>query len=379
MATGPTRAQMANIPSWVKSIGESYPEERLQHTVQLMHHLPATRHKFRDTGVQRQEEAEGESSFFIKICITFPHLCRILKINSCFLQRFQCSDTSVALWPHPVCHKYYSPSLESCVVCKTGERVMVVGGGLTSAHVISIALQQGASHVTWVMRKHLQVQWPSKTAWRPSITNRCRFTCLPLTHVSVLVVSPTAKTVWCGRRGEPGGSLLPRGTWHQDGRPSLSATVLQWTEPPQTTGYDSPGKKRRGRHPRGLHPPAAFHPERTVGCKDILWGTSHRVQISDLWRDEIVRQSLGRWSHDSNTTDFLTPSCCPGGRNKMVLQEPGLASLPQHWGPLARGYDLARHWLQTWCQAGPVALWCDEGIPHCGGLKFISVLRLYCT
>lgn len=97
MATGPTRAQMANIPSWVKSIGESYPEERLQHTVQLMHHLPATRHKFRDTGVQRQEEAEGESSFFIKICITFPHLCRILRINSCFLQRFQCSDTSVAL------------------------------------------------------------------------------------------------------------------------------------------------------------------------------------------------------------------------------------------------------------------------------------------
>lgn len=63
VATGPTRAQMANIPSWVKSIGESYPEERLQHTVQLMHHLPATRHKVRDTGVQRQEEADGESRF----------------------------------------------------------------------------------------------------------------------------------------------------------------------------------------------------------------------------------------------------------------------------------------------------------------------------
>lgn len=44
------------------------------------------------------------------------------------------------------------------VVCEAGQRVMVVGGGLTSAHVVSIALQQGASHVTWVMRKHLQVE-----------------------------------------------------------------------------------------------------------------------------------------------------------------------------------------------------------------------------
>lgn len=45
-----------------------------------------------------------------------------------------------------------------CAVCEVGQRVMVVGGGLTSAHVVSIALQQGASHVTWVMRKHLQVE-----------------------------------------------------------------------------------------------------------------------------------------------------------------------------------------------------------------------------
>uniref|UniRef100_A0A4W6CKL4 Zgc:113276 n=1 Tax=Lates calcarifer TaxID=8187 RepID=A0A4W6CKL4_LATCA len=89
MATGPTRAQMANIPSWVRSIGESYPEERLQHTVHLMHHL--------------------------------------------------------------ILHNtLLSP--------ETGQRVMVVGGGLTSAHVVSIALQQGASHVTWVMRKHLQLK-----------------------------------------------------------------------------------------------------------------------------------------------------------------------------------------------------------------------------
>uniref|UniRef100_A0A3Q1G2S4 Zgc:113276 n=1 Tax=Acanthochromis polyacanthus TaxID=80966 RepID=A0A3Q1G2S4_9TELE len=87
MATGPTRAQMANIPSWVQSIGESYPEERLQHTVHLMH-----------------------------------------------------------------------PFKQGEMITVAGQRVMVVGGGLTSAHVVSIALQQGASHVTWVMRKHLQLK-----------------------------------------------------------------------------------------------------------------------------------------------------------------------------------------------------------------------------
>uniref|UniRef100_A0A3B5B2G3 Zgc:113276 n=1 Tax=Stegastes partitus TaxID=144197 RepID=A0A3B5B2G3_9TELE len=91
MATGPTRAQMANIPSWVQSIGESFPDERLQHTVHLMHHLSAG----------------------------FPLI---------------------------MYHK------------NAGQRVMVVGGGLTSAHVVSIAVQQGASHVTWVMRKHLQLK-----------------------------------------------------------------------------------------------------------------------------------------------------------------------------------------------------------------------------
>ncbi|XP_074475463.1 uncharacterized protein LOC141758195 [Sebastes fasciatus] len=108
MATGPTRAQMANIPSWVKSIGESYPEERLQHTVHLMHHLPTAWQRLQDADSQRQKE-------------TFP-------------------------------------SQEVCVVCTAGQRVMVVGGGLTSAHVVSIALQRGASHVTWVMRKHLQLK-----------------------------------------------------------------------------------------------------------------------------------------------------------------------------------------------------------------------------
>ncbi|XP_023124173.2 uncharacterized protein zgc:113276 [Amphiprion ocellaris] len=103
MATGPTRAQMANIPSWVQSIGESYPEERLQHTVHLMHSLPNWKQKLTEN-CQRQKEI-----FHTK-------------------------------------------------VCEAGQRVMVVGGGLTSAHVVSIALQQGASHVTWVMRKHLQLK-----------------------------------------------------------------------------------------------------------------------------------------------------------------------------------------------------------------------------
>ncbi|XP_075996398.1 uncharacterized protein LOC142990482 [Genypterus blacodes] len=93
VATGPTRAQMANIPSWVKSIGESYPEERLQHTVHLMHRL-TTQHK---GSVPAQ-------------------------------------------------------------VSRAGQRVLVVGGGLTSAHVVSIALREGAAHVTWVMRKHLQLK-----------------------------------------------------------------------------------------------------------------------------------------------------------------------------------------------------------------------------
>ncbi|XP_065097194.1 uncharacterized protein [Paramisgurnus dabryanus] len=95
MATGPSRAQMANIPSWVEAIQESYPEGSLQHTVQLMHYF-CTHEEINETG------------------------------------------------PPPVCHM--------------GQRVMVVGGGLTSAHIISIALKQGASHVTWVLRKHLQLK-----------------------------------------------------------------------------------------------------------------------------------------------------------------------------------------------------------------------------
>ncbi|XP_043108227.1 uncharacterized protein zgc:113276 isoform X3 [Puntigrus tetrazona] len=93
MATGPSRAQMANIPCWVRAIQESYPEESLQHTVQLMHYF--------------------------------------------------CTHES---------------SSGSPPVCQMGQRVMVVGGGLTSAHVISAALKQGASHVTWVLRKHLQLK-----------------------------------------------------------------------------------------------------------------------------------------------------------------------------------------------------------------------------
>ncbi|XP_061669853.1 uncharacterized protein zgc:113276 [Syngnathoides biaculeatus] len=97
MATGPTRAQMANVPQWVANIEESFPEERLRHTVRLMH------------------------GFILKVALDFV-------------------------------------PLGSCVVCEAGQRVAVVGGGLTSAHVVSVALEQGASHVTWLMRKHLQLK-----------------------------------------------------------------------------------------------------------------------------------------------------------------------------------------------------------------------------
>lgn len=61
MATGPTRAQMANIPSWVGSIGESYPEGRLRHTVHLMHRLAAAQQK--DAGPARPLETDSESDF----------------------------------------------------------------------------------------------------------------------------------------------------------------------------------------------------------------------------------------------------------------------------------------------------------------------------
>ncbi|XP_017295411.1 uncharacterized protein zgc:113276 isoform X2 [Kryptolebias marmoratus] len=102
MATGPTRAQMANVPDWVQGIAETHPDERLRHTVHLMHQLPDSRQNLGETDGQR--------------------------------------------WSG------------SGRVCEAGQRVMVVGGGLTSAHVVSLALQQGASRVTWVMRKHLQLK-----------------------------------------------------------------------------------------------------------------------------------------------------------------------------------------------------------------------------
>lgn len=56
MATGPTRAQMANIPSWVQNIGESYPEESLQHTVHLMHWQPKSEQKLEGTNGQHSKE-----------------------------------------------------------------------------------------------------------------------------------------------------------------------------------------------------------------------------------------------------------------------------------------------------------------------------------
>lgn len=57
LATGPTRTQMANIPSWVKSIGENFPEERLRHTVELMHH--AAGHVAAASACEQQKDVEG--------------------------------------------------------------------------------------------------------------------------------------------------------------------------------------------------------------------------------------------------------------------------------------------------------------------------------
>lgn len=65
MATGPTRAQMANIPSWVTSIGESYPEGRLQHTVDLMHHLTAAQQNRKEKDCERESfPTQGKSDTF---------------------------------------------------------------------------------------------------------------------------------------------------------------------------------------------------------------------------------------------------------------------------------------------------------------------------
>nr|XP_032832823.1 uncharacterized protein LOC116955684 isoform X2 [Petromyzon marinus] len=44
------------------------------------------------------------------------------------------------------------------VVSEPDEHVLVVGGGLSSAHMVLLAVEAGASSVTWVMRKHLQVK-----------------------------------------------------------------------------------------------------------------------------------------------------------------------------------------------------------------------------
>lgn len=67
VATGPTRAQMANIPSWVKSIGENFPEERLRHTVQLMHYRPTAQHVAADLACEGQKDAKGKLDFYLNM------------------------------------------------------------------------------------------------------------------------------------------------------------------------------------------------------------------------------------------------------------------------------------------------------------------------
>ena len=145
---------------------------------------------------------------------------------------------------------------------------MVIGGGLTSAHIVSTALSLGASHVAWVMRKHLQVRWQSTNPL-------CSLWLIPHTHSPNLnTPSPPAEAVRCGGCGESGGPLLPRGARHQAGWTGLPQAVLQPEQPPQTPGHDSPSQKGRGRHPRGLRPPAALHTE---------WACHHQSLLSGLF------------------------------------------------------------------------------------------------
>lgn len=59
LATGPTRVQMSNIPEWVKSIEESYPEGRLQHTVHLMHKPPNSKQRLQEMDCPGQEETSS--------------------------------------------------------------------------------------------------------------------------------------------------------------------------------------------------------------------------------------------------------------------------------------------------------------------------------
>uniref|UniRef100_A0A3P8UEA6 Zgc:113276 n=1 Tax=Cynoglossus semilaevis TaxID=244447 RepID=A0A3P8UEA6_CYNSE len=93
IATGPSRAQMANIPSWVKNIGEAYPEERLQHTVELMHYLSKSK------------------------------------------------QTQTEVVPSKVCEK--------------GHRVMVVGGGLTSKMNVPSLITVQVSEAVWCYKNQV--------------------------------------------------------------------------------------------------------------------------------------------------------------------------------------------------------------------------------
>lgn len=141
MATGPTRAHMANIPSWVKSIAESFPEERLQHTVHLMHRLPAARQtlKATDSPSSRLNEAsptQGKSSFLRALCyiaVIQKSFAGKKRLVSFFLNGITCfffplikNNTSLPpgglrdsapiggdLIPHPRCNTF----LYKCCLC----------------------------------------------------------------------------------------------------------------------------------------------------------------------------------------------------------------------------------------------------------------------
>lgn len=148
-------------------------------------------------------------------------------------------------------------------------------------------------------------------------------------------------------------------------RPTCGSSI---TNAASTNGW--PWSARRGKEgPSPLRPTSTYSLSSWVDrwmwrhtARYNLWGTTWVH-----WRDD--KRGKFRWE-ECKTGNFFFSCCCPGDRGKLVLQESGLESCPQHWAPLDWGYDLARYWLQTWCQGGPVALWCDERVPHSSELDW---------
>ena len=139
MATGPTRAQMANIPSWVKSIGESYPEERLQHTVRLMHCLTTARQQLQDG--QRESETfltQGETPLLCKITIIQKKLCMETVYSGCQNECLQCDFCKLWIcYNFRILHAQYSNVFHIHMFSDTALFMIRLGLG-TKKHLVRI-------------------------------------------------------------------------------------------------------------------------------------------------------------------------------------------------------------------------------------------------